>query len=122
MNVAETARLLKLIAKSFNNFSVSPEKIDWWTECLDGISFKKARDNLKEYLKENKFPPTIADIINKEQDDDMPSVNAYKKFERTKEDEENERKFEEHDKKVRGNSPLVQLYRKLYGKNSSTKH
>ena len=60
----ETVLLFKNIVMSFDNFTASSEKVDYWTEALSDMPFDQARKNVLTYSKQNKFSPTLADVRN----------------------------------------------------------
>lgn len=65
MNKAEVKELLKEIVVAYPNFEVPEPRFMLWCELMADISFKTARERLREHIKTNRFPPTIADIRQK---------------------------------------------------------
>jgi len=62
VNKLEVRKLLEQITGLYLNIKLSPDTANIWAECLQDISYEQARHNLVEYVKKNKFAPTIADI------------------------------------------------------------
>lgn len=62
MNRQEVKELLELIISLYPNIKLTHEMANVWVECLEGISFDKARSNLIKHVKQSRYAPTIADI------------------------------------------------------------
>lgn len=66
MNKTQTAALLDLIKDLFPNFlreDINKVAVfELWHDCLKDCEYDEVIKNLKEYCKENKFPPTISDV------------------------------------------------------------
>ncbi|KNZ41447.1 replicative helicase loader/inhibitor [Acetobacterium bakii] len=60
---SETITILTTIAAIYQNFDINPLKQDVWHELLKDIDYQFAIMALTKTLKESKFPPTPADII-----------------------------------------------------------
>lgn len=63
MTKAETTKILTTIAVIYQNFDVNELKKDVWYELLIDIEYQFASKALIKTLRESKFPPTPADII-----------------------------------------------------------
>lgn len=63
MTKQETKALLKLIFTAYPNFKIDTEVIKLWTEMLEEADNDMVIKRTKEYIKAEKFPPTIADVI-----------------------------------------------------------
>lgn len=55
--------MLSLIKTAFQSFEISEQVIILWTSFLNGQDTEVVQENFKEYVKNNKFPPTIHDLI-----------------------------------------------------------
>lgn len=71
MTKKETALLLKHIYVLYpNNFPIDedvlPAMIETWTEVLKDRKYEEIFERLIQYAKENRFPPTPADLCYKE--------------------------------------------------------
>lgn len=68
MTYDETKQLMALIRSIFPNFykGVDADTIkaatSLWASCLDDIDGKHAMQGLVDYARENKFPPSVAEI------------------------------------------------------------
>lgn len=62
MEKHDVRKLLEQIIGLYPNIKLSKDTAGIWAECLQDISYEQARKNLKEHVKSNRFPPTIADI------------------------------------------------------------
>lgn len=58
----EVKELFKFLKYVYPNFEVSSEKVDIWTELLADQDFEEVMRRAKEYVTENKYPPTVADL------------------------------------------------------------
>lgn len=54
--------LFKLIVQIYPNFEVSTVKIDAWTRLMKSQNHERVMKRAERYVLENKFPPTIADL------------------------------------------------------------
>lgn len=63
MNKLQTNKILTTIAAVHQNFDINEFKQGIWYELLKDIEFNHAGAALMKALKESKFPPTPADII-----------------------------------------------------------
>lgn len=62
MNREDVKELFKLIRYIYPNFEVSSGKLDVWTRLLSDQDKEKVFRKAEQYSKQNKFPPTIADL------------------------------------------------------------
>lgn len=62
MSKQEVRKLLELIISLYPSFKLSTDTANIWVECLSDIGFERGRSNLINHVKQNRFPPTIADI------------------------------------------------------------
>lgn len=62
MTRSETAELLGMIVVAYEKITIIEAKLNLWTELLQDVDYEKAVGALKNYVKDNRFPPTIADI------------------------------------------------------------
>lgn len=79
MNYQEAIMVLKKVHVFYQNFAVTEERIQDWALVLQEYDLKGILSNLHNHVKENKFPPTLADLLPK---DNGLKVNqsAYKKI------------------------------------------
>lgn len=64
MNQQEFASIAAIIKTAYPNNNILPtrEAITTWFELLKDLDFELCRISVIEYIKSNKYPPTIADI------------------------------------------------------------
>lgn len=62
MNRENIKELFKLIVQVYSNFEVSTVKIDTWTRLMKNQNHERVMKRAERYVQENKFPPTIADL------------------------------------------------------------
>lgn len=67
MNRADAKKLITQITHFYgkDRFEIDQAKFDVWCECLADLRYDVAEKAFKEYVKDNKFPPTIADLREK---------------------------------------------------------
>lgn len=65
MNRQHTAELFKMLVSVYPQFEVDQYKIDLWTRLMKDQDPKKVMRRAEMYVRENKFPPTIADLSEK---------------------------------------------------------
>ena len=63
MTKDETITILTTIAAVYQNFDVNQIKKDVWHELIKDVDYRHATTALIKTMKESKFPPTPADII-----------------------------------------------------------
>ncbi|EJC6459520.1 TPA: hypothetical protein O2E65_001645 [Listeria monocytogenes] len=63
MNRFETIELLQLINAVYPQFELTEQKVATWIELLKDGHFQKSKEALLTYIKNKKFPPTIADFL-----------------------------------------------------------
>lgn len=63
MTKDETITILTTIAAVYQNFDVNQIKKDVWHELIKDLDYRHATKALIKTMKESKFPPTPADII-----------------------------------------------------------
>lgn len=59
----EVKELFKFLTYVYSNFEVSSEKLDVWTRLLRNQNAKRVMQRAERYALEHRFPPTIADLI-----------------------------------------------------------
>ena len=62
MNREQVIELFKFIKSVYPTFEVSSKKVDVWTKVMRDMDYYRVMKRAEEYVVENKFPPTIADI------------------------------------------------------------
>lgn len=66
-----------MVCAAYPTVELSEEQVTLWQEMLKDISFQAGMDNLKEHIRSNRFPPTIADIIQQQDEPDIdPEIRA----------------------------------------------
>lgn len=63
MTYQDALTVLKSITVFYHNFSVTEEKAKQWAEVLTEYDFMEVTLNLRNYVKVNRFPPTLSDLI-----------------------------------------------------------
>ena len=63
MDKKQTGEFMRKLTALYPNFELTRDRIEIWGEMLGDIEFMDAINNLKRYASENRFPPTIADIL-----------------------------------------------------------
>lgn len=64
MKKTEVKQLFLIINNCYQNFQIDDIKTNVWLNVLQDIPFNMAQQNLRKHIRECKFPPTPADIIN----------------------------------------------------------
>lgn len=54
--------ILEIICGAYVNFDITEKRAEIWCEMLGNMPYKPVLDNVKRHIRENKFPPTIAEI------------------------------------------------------------
>lgn len=62
MNREQVKEIFKILAYAYPKFEVSSEKIDFWLKYLKDQNPATVMRNTERYVLENKFPPSIADL------------------------------------------------------------
>jgi hypothetical protein len=62
VNRDQVKEVLKLFVNSYPQFVVTSEKVDTWTRLLKDQNPAVIMRNAERYVLESKFPPTIADL------------------------------------------------------------
>lgn len=62
MQKHEVGKLLKQITGLYPSMKLSKDTAAIWVECLQDISYEKARENLVVHVKKSQYAPTPADI------------------------------------------------------------
>lgn len=65
MNEKLIKAMLAKISAAFQNFKINKHSPDVWLEGFKGFHPQDVADALNEYIREETFPPTIADIRKK---------------------------------------------------------
>lgn len=63
MKKTELVSLFKVIKECYQNFEITPEKIEVWYEIIQDTPFEKALANLMIHIKSSAYVPTLADLI-----------------------------------------------------------
>jgi hypothetical protein len=92
MNKEQVFDILSLIKQYYDRFEVSQMKINAWHDVLEPEDFNAVYSILKEVVKTNKFPPTIAEIMPTKQLNGVMGVEETRKYLDKLEAEEKERR------------------------------
>jgi len=80
MKAEETIRILQYIAAAYPNFEITEDRLTVWTDMLKDSSYPKSLAKVKEYIRNHKFAPSIAEVIAPiEQTNDM--ADKFKQWE-----------------------------------------
>lgn len=79
MDKKQTAVILEVIATMYQNkFKVDNRQLllDLWFDTLKDYDFEVISENLKVYYKTNKFPPSVAELVNNKEQRDraLPTI------------------------------------------------
>lgn len=59
----ETFAILTEIKSYWDRFEIDQDRIDKWHQLLQDYDFTEIMNNLNEYVKTNRFAPSISDLI-----------------------------------------------------------
>lgn len=62
MKLAEVAELFVMIKRAYPNFDGSSDNVRFWYQYLADTPFEHAKANLDRHIREERYPPTIADL------------------------------------------------------------
>ncbi|OKL37018.1 replicative helicase loader/inhibitor [Domibacillus mangrovi] len=62
MTLEQVEQILNTINAAYARFEVTDERMVLWTELLQDMDYEKVNYRLKQHIKNNKFPPSIAEI------------------------------------------------------------
>lgn len=65
MNREQVKELFQLLVYTYPRFEVSTQKIDTWTRLMQGQDANKVMKRAENYVKDNKFPPSFAELYEK---------------------------------------------------------
>ncbi|EAG4505971.1 hypothetical protein CBM20_14695 [Listeria monocytogenes] len=80
MNRFEAIELLQLINDVYPQFELTEQKASTWVELLKDGHFQKSKEALLTYVKNKKFPPTIADFLLIENDVTQKTTELIKQM------------------------------------------
>lgn len=60
-NFCEVAGILRNAYRR-HDFLIGTDEGNVWYECLQDLQYERLRDSVIQWIQENKFPPTIADL------------------------------------------------------------
>lgn len=63
MNKSQAYKIIKQISAAYPTFDPTPERLELWTKKLSGIEYETAAGRLDKYINNNRFAPTVADIL-----------------------------------------------------------
>lgn len=66
MDRNQVKEVFKIIAFAYPKFEVSSEKIDFWLRFLGDQDYASVMSKVEYHIKNNVFPPTIADLREQE--------------------------------------------------------
>jgi hypothetical protein len=76
--------ILKAISQFYHHFTVDKEKIDMWAGMLMNYEYQLVMNNLKEFVPNSKFPPTIADLVERKETDKRLQYRGFEQIEKEK--------------------------------------
>jgi glutamine synthetase adenylyltransferase len=63
MTYQDALKVIKTVSVFYQNFVITEERIREWALVIQEYEYKQIMDNLKAFARENKFPPTLADLL-----------------------------------------------------------
>lgn len=78
MTYKEAVRVLQTVSMFYQNFAMTEQKVKEWALIIQEYEFTDVMENLKNFVGESKFPPTVADLLPKENEE--PKSSAYLKI------------------------------------------
>lgn len=63
MNYQEALKVIKTISIYYQNFVITEDRVKEWAYVIQEYDLEPTLNNLKEFAKESKFPPTLSDLI-----------------------------------------------------------
>lgn len=70
----ETYNILQYVKAYYERFEITQEKINAWHNVLQAEDFEAVKQILSSYVRTNKFPPTVAELIPTKQLNGVMSV------------------------------------------------
>ncbi len=81
MNREQVKELFKLLVNFYPTFEVTSEKVNAWHKFLQNYEAETIFTNTENHIYENKFPPTVADLVKvNHQEVVVPTVEETKKM------------------------------------------
>jgi hypothetical protein len=78
MNKKDIVELFKVIKLAYPNFEVYPEKANFWQKYLADQNPVEVMKKAEWHIKNNPYPPTIADLRdNHKRNEDKPILAKY---------------------------------------------
>lgn len=75
MTREEFKKIVKALRCTYPNCIINTQQVfDLWYEMLGGLEYRQVAENLEHHIKNNKFPPTIAELRN------APERNRFNNF------------------------------------------
>ncbi|MEM1505956.1 replicative helicase loader/inhibitor [Domibacillus sp. 8LH] len=62
MDKQQVFKILHTINTAYSRFEVTDDRVILWSEMLQEMDFDKVNARLRQHIKDNKFPPSIAEI------------------------------------------------------------
>jgi hypothetical protein len=67
LNYQEALKVIRTVSIYYQNFVITEERVKEWALVIQEYDLEPTLNNLKEFAKENKFPPTLSDLITKKE-------------------------------------------------------
>lgn len=87
MTQQETLSILRYIVAAYSKFEITEDRIIVWSEMLKDSSFQQSLAKVKKHVQDHKFPPSIAEIIAREE----PKDEMQQKFKQWEEEAKRDR-------------------------------
>ncbi|WP_046178832.1 replicative helicase loader/inhibitor [Domibacillus tundrae] len=62
MEIEQVEQILNTINAAYSRFEVTDDRLMLWSEMLLDMDYDKVNARLKQHIKANKFPPSVAEI------------------------------------------------------------
>ncbi|MGI6436388.1 MAG: replicative helicase loader/inhibitor [Syntrophomonadaceae bacterium] len=77
MDKKQTAEFMKKLVGAYPTFEPTPMRMELWTEMMAEITYDQAIKRLRQYIAVNRFPPSIADILNPDEANRRRQPDTY---------------------------------------------
>lgn len=75
MTYQEALKVIKTISIYYQNFVITEDRVKEWAYIIQEYDLETTLNNLKEFAKGSKFPPTLSDIV-KQKEIEKPIKHA----------------------------------------------
>jgi hypothetical protein len=77
MTREQVKAVFKMIKFNYQQFDISPEKLDFWHKNLQDQNPALVMKKAELYVKEKTFPPTIADLRSRKEREDPSALAEF---------------------------------------------